>query len=530
MSLPALRPTRRLRQKTCVRQPLAEPLQLGDEAPPDAKRQVYLVTFPHPRQTHSSTGEVLVAPSSMAKEELLQKLLHAFENPMYANHWQAHGSILVDKTGVWFEHHQADANGQRFQHGHSPVLGVNTFRYLPVKRALLQRHGLASHWSVTHTGYWSTVRYLAMASPTKPLESLDHHPVLWARCGQHPPVQDCCYEPVTARALNAKRQKLVQAAAQAGEAEPKINDLDVWALVVRAGVRNTADDRRAHLQLASFAKQHCGEAMVHYLFRRRHQLPGLIDDIWQWENVEQLAHEAQLTRLQSLQAAAQGPCVCGKAWLNFVVSSFLQNGINIAELCHDVLDALTRGRSETTPVIVLAGRLGGEGKSVFLKALRSIFAGDGFVFGITKDSGNFPFLDLPLAKVAFLDEYRFDPDVVSWATQCLWFDGSAVPLGRPQNVPGVTGNIQYKGSAPVFITTKLADLQWLESYAQVDPATGVPWNADASMICRRLKVHRFPHRVQKPSSNFPFCRHCFANLLMSQAAVWQSLMAAARAS
>ncbi len=130
-------------------------------------------------------------------------------------------------------------------------------------------------------------------------------------------------------------------------------------------------------------------------------------------------------------------------------------------------------------------------------------------------------LGLPLAKVAVLDEYRFDENVIAWATQCLWFDGSAVPVGRPQNVPGVTGNMMYKDSAPVFITTKLADLTRLENYAQAEPATGLPWDADASMICRRLKVFRFTVRVPKPAANFPCCAHCFAKLLMSQAAVWQ---------
>ena len=128
------------------------------------------------------------------------------------------------------------------------------------------------------------------------------------------------------------------------------------------------------------------------------------------------------TRTESLSMASGSACTCAGKWLSFVIESFMDNGIDVAELCHGVWTALRDGRSETTPVVVLAGLSGGEGKSMFPKALLSVFAGHGFVFNITKESGNFPFIELPNAKVVFLDDYRFDPDIVSWGTMCLWFD------------------------------------------------------------------------------------------------------------
>ena len=88
--------------------------------------------------------------------------------------------------------------------------------------------------------------------------------------------------------------------------------------------------------------------------------------------------------------------------------------------------------------------MGGEGKSLFLKALFKIFAGKGTVFSSPK-RGGLPLLDLPSAKVAFLVEYRFDPDVIDHATMCSWFDGSVVTITRPQNVAGAIGHDNYKG-------------------------------------------------------------------------------------
>ena len=338
---------------------------------------------------------IRVAPSSHNKERLKEIMFDCFANPMYVNHWLGSNRIVISKIGFFREKHAPDPSGVAELHDHVPVLAEESFRYLPVKRALFQKYGIASHWSDTHQGYWSAFRYCAMPSPTKPLGAVDPSPILWALGVPHPAVIDCCHEPVSYKAFSAKRLKLTQQAAEAGLAELRVNDLDVWAMVVRSGIKNTSDDRSAHLQLAAYAKAHCGETMVHYLWRRRHQLPNIIDDVWLWENVEEAAAAAQRTRIQSLGLAWDSACICGGAWLTFVISSFVQNKINIAELCGDVLDALQRGRAETVPVIVLAGRQGGEGKSIFFKALQTIFDSEGAVFSVTKESGNFPLLDLP---------------------------------------------------------------------------------------------------------------------------------------
>ena len=76
------------------------------------------------------------------------------------------------------------------------------------------------------------------------------------------------------------------------------------------------------------------------------------------------------------------------------------DSINGAELCKDILDALTSGRSESTPVIVLAGDRGGEGKSMFLKALIALF-GANHVFS-RPVPGNFPLCRFAREKMLFL--------------------------------------------------------------------------------------------------------------------------------
>lgn len=85
-------------------------------------RRVNLVTFPHPRNALSATGIPLVAPESMSKRALLEKLLAACAQPDYADARSQHRNSFVDvmRTGVSFELHKEDEAGAARKHGHSP--------------------------------------------------------------------------------------------------------------------------------------------------------------------------------------------------------------------------------------------------------------------------------------------------------------------------------------------------------------------------------------------------------------------------
>ena len=266
---------RRLREKTP--QTALGHAELANEMGSAAYKQVYLVTLPHPLQTHSCSGVALVAPGSLDKNEVMRRFLAACASPIYtdARCRQAGGGVQVLRAGLWRELHRASADGEAQPHDHIPVLAARQFRYLPVKRALLERHGLASHWSCTHDGYWSPVRYLAVPSPSKPRTALDHAPVLWSWEGAHPPVEECCHEPMTAAALRKRRRAAVEQAAEAGEREPRVSELDVWPIVVRHRFQNTPDDQDAHLKLIAHAKRHCSAGVQAFLFKHRARLgPG----------------------------------------------------------------------------------------------------------------------------------------------------------------------------------------------------------------------------------------------------------------
>lgn len=127
-------------------------------------------------------------------------------------------------------------------HYHVALQASQSFRFAPYKRALLHRHRLASHWSCSHDGYWSTVRYGYIPSPKKAQSELDPTPLAWAQSGEHHPLFDAAQEPSTACALRRRREQKVRDASASARTEPRATELDLYPVIVQQGFRNTPDD------------------------------------------------------------------------------------------------------------------------------------------------------------------------------------------------------------------------------------------------------------------------------------------------
>lgn len=81
------------------------------------------------------------------------------------------------------------------------------------------------------------------------------------------------------------------------------------------------------------------------------------------------------------------------------------------------------------------------------------------------EKGSFPLMGLQTKAVVLLDEWRFDSSVLTVATQLLWLEGKPLLITQPQN-DGRCGHLVYKGTAPIFITTKEQQLDKLEREAE----------------------------------------------------------------
>lgn len=479
------------------------------------RKAVYLVTLPHPKVAYGSAGSAeLKAPGDYSREQVLEMFKAIFAAPEHVDAASASRggpTTALVRCVVFREMHQPGEDGVARPHFHVAVAASQTFRFMAYKRALRARYGLASHWSCTHDGYWSAVRYGFMPTPKKPDEALDKEAVAWCRDGDHPPLFESSQQPTTAAALQRKREHVAKAASGAGKEEPRATELDLYPIIVRNGFRNTADAPWADKQLIQYLKTYGTPALVQLAFRIRHKLPALIDDVWSWETVGETLSWLGQSRLDCFVAASRGACVCQGIWRQWAEWVMSANGIDPTLLCGAVWRALRDGRCEHLPVIVLMGRRGGEGKSFFFAPLRVIF-GKEFVQS-TPQPGSFPLLDIETKRIALLDEWTFNETTVPLSTQLLWFEGKPFPVSRPQN--NCAGHLLYAGTAPVFVTCKQKDLAPIMEKAQIAMATDQA--SEYTMLRRRLQVFGFCQKMPaQPGIHIPECGACFARMIMER--------------
>jgi hypothetical protein len=521
-------PLRRLRQKTALSGPLGfeatnevtwtpnllEQENLETESRSQHK-SVYLVTFP--ALAHSTTATTgLKCPSTFTREGIARRLVEAMKHPLYNN--PSHASLtraaeLVTYIVFRELHQPRPADGKRLAHFHVAVKASSSFRFGPVKKALQTTFGLASHWSTSHDGLWSAVKYGFTPSPNKPAEELDPSPLVW----QREPVKASLFElsqpPLTAAALRSRREGKVHAAAEAGKKEPRATELDLYPFIVQHKIRNGPDFQHADDLLIQKLKAHGGPALVALAFKIRARLTSLINDVWEWEEVDDRLTVVNTTRVQRIEQAASGQCVCEGRWREQAEEALKVNGVSPQCFCSDVLGSLRDGRREDRQVLVLVGRLGGEGKSFLLAPLRRLFGFD--LVQHTPQPGSFPLLGIEKKTVAILDEWTFDTAVLPLSTQLLWFEGKPFPVSRPQNRAEYMGHCLYKGTAPIFVTCKEADLGPLWQQAQVATATGQA--SEWTMLLRRLRLYWFTQRLAAPSKLIPECTACFAKMVFHHA-------------
>ena len=157
---------RRMRCKVKDPRPQQEPLSAEpamDESAEEksTKRQVHLLTFPHPQMAASASGVPLVAPGSIDRHSLLRKIIECCEKPEYNQvTTRPDASVVIAQAAIFQEFHKAVVEGSPPRcHYHVALKAEASFRFSSVKKALMTKFGTASHWSCTHAGYWPSATY-----------------------------------------------------------------------------------------------------------------------------------------------------------------------------------------------------------------------------------------------------------------------------------------------------------------------------------------------------------------------------------
>lgn len=95
-------------------------------------------------------------------------------------------------------------------------------------------------------------------------------------------------------------------------------------------------------------------------------------------------------------------------------------------------------------------------------------------------------MGLEKARMAWLDDWRFNEDTIPYSVQLLWFEGAPFVIATPQN--HFSGHLRYSKDDPVFITTLQEDLTALQGKRFLK-------QGDVDMMLKRLKVFTFTKKM-----------------------------------
>lgn len=465
---------------------------LGVEDVTKSKR-TYLVTLPHTNQETSADGHKLVPPKTFTPAQIGGLFLAALAATQDGR-LQPLAFLLLS---VFLERH---SSGE--VHYHIALLADRCFRFTPLKRQLLRANGLASHWSCSHEGYASCVAYCYLPSPKKPMEELDPNPWLWAaNNAAHPPLAEASRAPVTCKAWAKLRERDRLQRHADGKAEKRFREVDMWPIVVEQSIHPGPDSGE---RLMAYAKRCGGPMMVDFCFHNWDRLPAIVEKSWKVQNVEEFVAFQGKTRWHLLEHAHSCACTCGGAWAGYAQTILQQNDIPVATWCQAMTTALQEGRAKGS-LVCHAGLHGNEGKSFLLRPLLKVFGPEG-VFVAPPARSSFPLMGLERARLALLDDWRFNEDIIPYALQLLWFEGAPFIISRPQNQ--FSGHLRYAKDDPVFITTLQSDLTELKGKKFLQ-------QGDVEMMLKRLLVFNFTKPIAIPKPVVQGCAHCFAHFLVS---------------
>ena len=378
-----------------------------------ARLMVYLVTLSSILQDTPAPDDMPFRdPSDLSKEEVRDAILDAVANPI---HDAARGGrprsrqVEVAKLVGCKEPHTSRED----KHHHHVALRMTVQTpFLPMKKALRQRHGLASHWSTSHSMLWSAVRYICF--PTENKLIVDPCPLTWTPDGRALNLYEESQQPFCADVVKKRREVAAMQPLQAAKktksatGNDKFGKMDLTSLILAEGLQTPA-------QVMAYVQDKGSVAMQAYVNKHQRRLRESIEDAHAWDAARRTAEEEKESDWDLVVRLSQGTCSCGEGgcqWWAAAVDFFTRNrprpgvpGVDRQLLAASLRSVMQRGPSKTARVPLLVGP-SNTGKSTLVDPVREVF-GPEKVFNKPKLGAPCPLSKLPHGKrFIYFDDFR----------------------------------------------------------------------------------------------------------------------------
>ena len=374
---------------------------------PKAARMVFLVTFsalvstkeeeqmPEVSQ-NPSTGQgqtaILKDVSEMTREAIRDAVLDAVREPIWGK--QRGGrprsrAQRVVKLVVFRERHK----NHKF-HFHVALKVAIECQWGGFSQALRERHGLASHWSTSHSQWWSAVRYGYKTTEKK--RTVDKEYLVYSADGKSLSMDKEADEPWMADVRRKRREAAVRLAHEAEEtsgvekqtrtlgkdgkqpaskqvrakSEPTFTKLDFFAMAETEGWKTPA-------QVLAYSKNHGSEKFKLYVAKPKKQLQDLLQQARDWIEAEEVAEKERLSDWDLVKKLANQECHCGFGvcqWWEAALEFFDRNAATLDRkaLASALAGVIRFGPGKNSRVPLIVGSTNAA-KSTVLNAIIDVF-------------------------------------------------------------------------------------------------------------------------------------------------------------
>ena len=382
-------------------------------------------------------------------------------------------------------------------HYHMAISLDGTRRWKPIKNLIYENDKISINFATKNCGYVAAYRYVCKNKSIEEVLHSTNHSNL-----------KTIGTPKTAKAMRRysegrrekRKSKTNDENCNKSSKIKRLSNSDVASLMVAENIRTENG-----LMRLAYQRNENGESDLQnfILNKSRKALSDLVATTWQIQIAPTVAERQNKPRLQIVCDFAREVCnrSCNGIWYQKALGVLKNNGVNKYVFAHAIREAIDKGRRKNNNVLIVGPT--NCGKSFLLNPLEIVFKA--FVNPAT---GRYAWIGLDECEVAYLNDFRWSPEIIAWNDFLLLLEGQTVHLPRPKNQFATDISIDRKNTIPFFATSK-SDIEFTGKYNQGD-------QRETAMMATRWLTFRFSKQIEKPEFIEP-CAKCFCKLVMEGA-------------
>lgn len=225
----------------------------------------------------------------------------------------------------------------------------------------------------------------------------------------------------------------------------------------------------------------------------------VIATAWEMEEASEVLERSKLSRVEILEKALDNPCDenCNGQWLQCTKQLLTWNDVSADIFSKAVRNLLEKGRGKHRNILIKGPA--NTGKTFLLNPITVVFKSFS-----NPATSTFAWVWAEKAEVIFLNDFRWNSQVIQWHDFLLMLEGQPVHLPAPKS--HFSKDLEFVADTPIFCTTK---------HDFVCVKAGVIDERETEMLAVRWHSFQFRKQIaQRDQITVPSCARCFAELIL----------------